>query len=234
MPGQYSLSKIDTPQFGRVLAFSQRKDFLALSVAFTTHDVITTALAMDNSLTEKITGEGLEEQEMARSDNAVIQSVCGLFTVLERTIPSEFLWKNRMKEIIYDILCGSCGKQFLQSTVNVGQAGEIYRANSWIKENFRESFTVEQLAERGTMSVSLFHQKFKSAVGMGPLQCQKRLRLCCGGSSLDGHSDKRCPYYPCGRRISAFCKWKDCRRNWRWRGDRGARLQNCGICGVCI
>ena len=27
------------------------------------------------------------------------------------------------------------------------------------------------------MSVSLFHQMFKSAVGMGPLQCQKRLRL---------------------------------------------------------
>lgn len=27
------------------------------------------------------------------------------------------------------------------------------------------------------MSVSLFHQKFKSAVGMGPLQCQKSLRL---------------------------------------------------------
>ena len=27
------------------------------------------------------------------------------------------------------------------------------------------------------MSVSQFHQKFKSAVGMGPLQCQKRLRL---------------------------------------------------------
>ena len=27
------------------------------------------------------------------------------------------------------------------------------------------------------MSVSAFHQKFKSVVGMGPLQCQKRLRL---------------------------------------------------------
>lgn len=27
------------------------------------------------------------------------------------------------------------------------------------------------------MSVSQFHQKFKSAVGMGPMQCQKRLRL---------------------------------------------------------
>lgn len=27
------------------------------------------------------------------------------------------------------------------------------------------------------MSVSLFHRKFRRAVGMGPLQCQKRLRL---------------------------------------------------------
>lgn len=36
---------------------------------------------------------------------------------------------------------------------------------------------MEDLAEQQRMSVSLFHRKFKSAVGMGPLQCQKRLRL---------------------------------------------------------
>lgn len=36
---------------------------------------------------------------------------------------------------------------------------------------------MEELAKRWNMSVSNFHQKFKSAVGMGPLQCQKRLRL---------------------------------------------------------
>ena len=82
-----------------------------------------------------------------------------------------------MQEVIYYILCGSCGKQFLQSIAAIGQAEEIYQANSWIKENFRSSFTVEELAEQRNMSVSLFHQKFKSAVGMGPLQCQKRLRL---------------------------------------------------------
>lgn len=35
----------------------------------------------------------------------------------------------------------------------------------------------EQLADKTNMSISSFHQKFKSAVGMGPLQCQKRLRL---------------------------------------------------------
>ena len=82
-----------------------------------------------------------------------------------------------MQEVIYYVLCGSCGKQFLQSMIAIGQADEIYQANCWIKENFRHPFTVEELAEKRNMSVSLFHQKFKNAVGMGPLQCQKRLRL---------------------------------------------------------
>ena len=75
------------------------------------------------------------------------------------------------------MLCGSSSKILLQSCANIGQVHDIYEANQWIKENFRQPFTVEELAEQTNMSVSLFHQKFKSAVGMGPLQCQKRLRL---------------------------------------------------------
>lgn len=78
--------------------------------------------------------------------------------------------------MIFQALCGSCGKQFLQSMVSVQAVGEIYAANTWIKQNFRRAFSVEELAEQRNMSVSAFHQKFKSAVGMGPLQCQKRLR----------------------------------------------------------
>lgn len=45
------------------------------------------------------------------------------------------------------------------------------------KKNYKIPFTVEELASKLNMSVSAFHQKFKSAIGMGPLQCQKRLRL---------------------------------------------------------
>ena len=50
----------------------------------------------------------------------------------------------------------SIGSQFLQSVINIQQAGEIYEINSWIKENFRDSFTVEELAEKRNMSVSQF------------------------------------------------------------------------------
>lgn len=177
MAGQYSVSKIDTPLSGTVLTFSEQRDFLALAVEFTPNDVITAVLELDHELTERIMGEKLTEEEMSVSDSEVLKSVYRIFSVMNKTLPSEFIRKNIMREVIYYTLCGTCGRQFLQSIVNVGKADEIYAANSWIKENFRNSFTVENLAEERNISVSLFHQKFKSAVGMGPLQCQKRLRL---------------------------------------------------------
>lgn len=177
MAGQYSVSKIDTPLRGTVLTFSERQDFLALAVEFTPNDVISEVLELDSELTERIMGEGLKEEEMSVSDSEVLTSVYRIFSAMNGTLPSEFIRKNRMREVIYYVLCGTCGRQFLQSIANIKKAEEIYEANSWIKENFRSSFTVENLAEERNMSVSLFHQKFKSAVGMDPLQCQKRLRL---------------------------------------------------------
>ncbi len=177
MAGQYSVSRIDTPIYGTVLTFSNNQDFLAISVEFNVNDVITSILNFDNDLTEKIMNEQLDSQMMSAADNAVFESVYRLFPAMNQNIPSEFIRKNIMNEVIYYIICGSCGRQFIQSIVNIGQADKIYEANSWIKENFRDSFTVESLAEQRNMSVSLFHQRFKSAVGMGPLQCQKRLRL---------------------------------------------------------
>ena len=65
MAGQYSISKIDTPLRGTVLAFSEQDDFLAISVEFTAHDVITVALGLDTDLIKKIMGEKLGEQTMS-------------------------------------------------------------------------------------------------------------------------------------------------------------------------
>ncbi len=177
MAGQYSISKIDTPLAGTVLAFSDRRDFLALCVEFTASDAISTVLDLDNDLTERIANGDMQQQAMLAADAAVSASVYRLLCAMRQAVRSEFLRRNILREIIYYVLCGSCGRQLLQSVANIGPVEEIYEANRWIKENFRDSFTVEALAERKNMSVSQFHQKFKSVVGMGPLQCQKRLRL---------------------------------------------------------
>ncbi len=57
--GQYSISRIDTPLRGTVLAPSREEDLLALALAFTANQVIEVVLALDRELTERIAGEGL-------------------------------------------------------------------------------------------------------------------------------------------------------------------------------
>ena len=83
-----SISKIDTPLAGTVLLFSSQHDFLALSVEFSTAEVITAVLNLDDSLTEKVLAEQVEEQAMA-ADRAALQAVYQLFPAMHQTIPSK-------------------------------------------------------------------------------------------------------------------------------------------------
>ena len=177
IPGQYSVSAIDTPIGGQVLTFSEKMDFLALAIALTLDDIISVILNIDGDLVERIMNLKISNHTMASSDNHVIETITKLISMAKEPDQLSFMEKHIKREIIFYVLCSSSGKQFLQSMIHIQQAGEIYEANNWIKQNFKETFTVGDLARQRNMSVSNFHQKFKSAVGMGPLQCQKRLRL---------------------------------------------------------
>ena len=177
MEGQYSVSAIDTPERGYVLAYSKQQDFLAAAVDFTANDVMSVIIKLDDHLLHQILEEPLEEAWKFRQDALVCSSLERLFDAMEDPCSLDFLSRQIRTEMIFHVLCGSCGKSFIQSITKMKEIKEIYEANSWIKKNYRESFKVEELAEQWNMSVSQFHLKFKNAVGMGPLQCQKRLRL---------------------------------------------------------
>ena len=177
MAGQYSVSAIDTPERGYVLAFSERRDFLAASVGFTANDVMNVIIALDDALTAHILADDLDEAFKAAQDRCVLSCLERLLDALDEPLTTPFLCEQIRTELLFHILCASCGTAFVQSVTGLQSAAEMYEANSWIKRNYRQSFRVEALAEQWNMSVSQFHRKFKNAVGMGPLQCQKRLRL---------------------------------------------------------
>lgn len=175
--GQYSVSAIDTPFSGEVLAFSEHDDFVSLSIEITPDEVISVILETDGDLIEKILRSELPDDLLSQADKQVVDSAIRLLGLSGKKEFLAFMGDQLKREIIFFALCGSCGKQFIQSIVNISGADDIYEINRWIKENYKTAFTVDELARNSNMSTSHFHQKFKSAVGMGPLQCQKRLRL---------------------------------------------------------
>ena len=175
--GQYSISAIDTPERGYVLDFSEHQDFLAAAVSFTVNDVMNVIITLDDELTAKILDDALDDDFKTKQDQQVLSCLERMLDALDEPLSAKFLCRQIRTEMLFHMLCGSCGKAFIQSITRLKSVGEIYEANSWIKQNYRRNFKVEDLAEQWNMSVSQFHQKFKNAVGMGPLQCQKRLRL---------------------------------------------------------
>lgn len=175
--GQYSVSAIDTPFSGEVLAFSDHDDFVSLSIEITPDEVISVTLETDGDLIEKILRYELPDDLLSQADKQVVDSAIRLLGLSGKKEFLAFIGNQLKREIIFYALCGSCGKQFIQSIINISGADDIYEINRWIKENYKTAFTVDELARNSNMSTSHFHQKFKSAVGMGPLQCQKRLRL---------------------------------------------------------
>lgn len=174
--GQYFISPVDVPSSGVFPEAKESKPFLALSVNFSLADIIGVILDTE--------GDTPFESSAGKKNHDDIENTEHLLSILERMLslsshPSRvgFMGNHLKRELMFAILTGRFGDALLKGVMNIQNAGDIYQVNSWIKQNFRDVFSVQELADKTRMSVSRFHQKFKTAVGMGPLQCQKQLRL---------------------------------------------------------
>lgn len=119
-----------------------------MAITFTLDDVLSIMLNLDDDLTKQIAEGTVSSNITDKAELRVINAVYNLICALEQPVGLSFMGRHIKQEIIYYVLCGSCGKQFLQNMVHIQQAGELYEINSWIKQNYRDSFTVEELAEK--------------------------------------------------------------------------------------
>jgi len=81
------------------------------------------------------------------------------------------------REIAYRLLVGDQGARLRQIATTGSQSQQIARAVEWLKDNFEQPLSVEELARQVSMSISTFHHHFRSMTALSPLQYQKQLRL---------------------------------------------------------
>lgn len=174
--GQYSLSAVDMPFRGEIAAPSVHGDFLALSFGFTADEVFGVLMSIEGNLAERIADGKLPRAFSERADGNVTDCIARLTALLDDGQSLQFMAGHLKREIIFNVLCGSCGSRLLQSIIGTNGGG-IYDVNEWIKRNFKENFTVEDEARQNNMSVSALHQKFKGASGMGLLQWSRTAPL---------------------------------------------------------
>jgi transcriptional regulator GlxA family with amidase domain len=82
-----------------------------------------------------------------------------------------------MREISYWLLTGPHGCEFCKLALPDGHTQRIAQAIAMLRENYHQPMRVKELAEAARMSLSTFHQHFRTLTSMSPLQYQKQLRL---------------------------------------------------------
>lgn len=191
LQGSLSLSVESCPVFlhagqhgpGRLPATVEAKaeghsgaDVLAISLSMEVDEVVGVLLAMEAEDPGQLMG-GRAGVPSIRDSTRLGEALLRLFCCLNQKDGKVFMAQHVKQEIIYDLMTGNGGMDFVQSALRLQQTGEIYKVNSWIKRHYRRPFSVGQLARCCCMSLSAFYQKFKRATGMSPIQCQKQLRL---------------------------------------------------------
>lgn len=104
-------------------------------------------------------------------------SALRLLECLHSPVDSKILGRQLVREILYRILQGDQGAALRALSGVDGSFGQIAKALKRIHSEYQTPLDVETLARTANMSVSVFHQHFKTVTASSPIQYLKSLRL---------------------------------------------------------
>jgi AraC-like DNA-binding protein len=114
---------------------------------------------------------------VAPMESGIVNAATRLMECLAQPRDVELLAPLIVDEILIRLLRSRIGARVAQMGFAESNVQRIAKAISWLRENFSQPMKVEDLAELVNMSVSSFHEHFRSVTSMSPLQYQKTLRL---------------------------------------------------------
>ncbi|MGA8341546.1 MAG: AraC family transcriptional regulator [Candidatus Sulfotelmatobacter sp.] len=110
-------------------------------------------------------------------DACIVNAATRLMECLAQPGDAELLAPLVVDEILIRLLRSPIGVRVAQMGFAESSVDRVAKAISWLRANFSQPMKVEDLAGLVNMSVSSFHEHFKSVTSMSPLHYQKVLRL---------------------------------------------------------
>lgn len=114
---------------------------------------------------------------VAPVDGSMVDAAARLMECLAQPSDVDLLAPLVVDEILIRLLRSRIGARVAQMGFAESSVHRLAKAISWLRANFSQPMKVEELADLVHMSVSSFHEHFKSVTSMSPLHYQKVLRL---------------------------------------------------------
>nr|WP_320132176.1 AraC family transcriptional regulator [uncultured Holophaga sp.] len=169
------VTSVDVPVGAQVTVASPEKPFVCLKLELDIQKIA--------ELAPRVFPNGLPQLPAAPSlaicpvEHDIIQAAIRLVGLMGRAQDAELLAPLVVDEILVRLLQSPIGPRVAQLGRAESRMQRVSKAVSWVRTNYAQTLDVERLALLVNMSLSSFHQHFKSVTSMSPLQYQKVLRL---------------------------------------------------------
>ncbi|WP_176082439.1 AraC family transcriptional regulator [Martelella sp. HB161492] len=183
--GDALVVSMEMPAIGTIIAASPSEPYLGIAIMFDAGIMHAALTEMDEPLTSPARPRNAF---VSRFDGPVEACVERLVALLDRPKAIPVLYPAIMRELSYWLLSGPGGADLAAMMFGSERIPSVLTALHLLRDRFRETVRVEELAESARMSASVFHRRFKALTAMTPVQYQKRLRLIEGRRLIIGEA----------------------------------------------
>ncbi|MDR2740098.1 MAG: AraC family transcriptional regulator, partial [Treponema sp.] len=171
--GWYIAYGMDLPAISHISGASAETPHLALSIPLDRY--ILSQLAAE--VKPRPSGKEYKGLTVAEAGSDMLEACLRLVHLLDAPERIPVIAPMIMREIHYYLLTGPEGEDFRLLGTAENPNNQIARAVSWLREHYRELFSLAELAAQVNMSQPSLCRHFSRITGTSPLQFQKRLRL---------------------------------------------------------
>jgi AraC-like DNA-binding protein len=174
-PSNYLLVSLDVPVVSHVVEATPGKPYLGLKLEFEPTTIA--SVSVESGVAPGRNDTSVKSMAVSKMEGDLLDAFVRLIRLLDNPTDYHVVSPLVIREIIYRLLISEQGPRLRQMAVFGGHTHRITKAVQTLRTKFHESLRIEDLANDLGMSVSSFHQHFKTATSMSPLQFQKLLRL---------------------------------------------------------
>lgn len=174
-PFHYFLATIELPRISQVLEASLERPYLSFRLVLDPN-LVGSVMIEAGQVMPSSTGD-VRAIDVSTLDAALLDAVVRLVRLVDSPDEARILMPLIKREIIYRLLTSEQGSRLCHLTVSRSYTSNIARAVARFRHDLAHPVRIEEMAQELSMSVSSFHQQFKSVTAMSPLQFQKRIRL---------------------------------------------------------
>ena len=171
----FLITSVELPVVTQIIEASPEKPYLGLTMELDLR--LISQLMIDNQITPDKKQTDRCGIGVSRVPGNLNDAFCRLLSLASQPEDIAALAPLIRQEIFYRLLKSDQGPRLRAITSNANHGYQIARTIEWMKENFSKPVKVEDLANNSGMSVSAFHNHFRSMTAMSPLQFQKKMRL---------------------------------------------------------